>query len=139
MTYTIESVRIPVKTGNNWIDSLLYDTKTANPGLYLQALTIGHIARNHVTYTFDSLPINSLAKQRLEEDLNGDAEFFDGTQRANALKAIEHIHEITGIEFIEVSSSDADLYFLKGDFADPEWAGGHRRTVEWITNPETGK
>ena len=78
MTFIVDSISVPVKTGNNWIDSLLPTSENLDsPGLYLQALTI---SRDYVTYTFDSVPVVEWVKQDAE---NADNSFRCSTTSKN--------------------------------------------------------
>jgi hypothetical protein len=75
------------------------------------------------------MPVLEPSLQKLDAETKGDIEFFNARQKANTLIAINYISELTGIEFREVSESDADLYFLVAD-ADYEGAGG----IAWASS-----
>jgi len=83
---------------------------TAN-GVTPNLLSVG---RNYITFTFDFLPPDEDARARLEASIEGDILFFDDSQKSNTLLALDHISEITGIEFREASGNDSDWYFVRG-------------------------
>ena len=128
MSFTVDSATTPHTSGNYWIDSLLNTPETSTiPGITLDYLSV---SRTYVTFTFDSMPVLESSLQTLGDDTKGDIEFFNDRQKANTLIAINYISELTGIEFREVSESDADLHFF---IADADFEGASGDDVAWAS------
>ena len=71
MTFTVDAISVPVKTGNNWIDSLLRTSEDSDaPGLYLQVLTAKFSFEPSVGYESGRLPLRLNKTQDLIQGYN---------------------------------------------------------------------
>ena len=106
MPLKYDDLKTTIETGNYWIDSLI-----TREGDQWHMNYVG-LFRDYISYSFVSYP----TLLNISDYVNGDYEFLNPTQSDNVKRALAYITDLTGIEFVEVSESDADWHFFNGDY-----------------------
>ena len=108
---SVTDLSTPLVSNAPWIDALISGS-VANWNWLVPG-------RNTVRYTFNPAPDIALSAGVS----NSPAATFNSAQQAAARQILAYVTSVTGIQFAEITASDADIQFATCDVNDPSLAG----------------